>query len=152
MSNNSNWEWSTMNTLIMTNGSKNKRYICPMAEGVTSISVRVQNACGWTNWFELPFELTELPSNLERLSQTMYSIYPNPSRDIVTIELRDKNNKPEVGVIVTGELFDILGFSKSKVQIQDNKATFSVEGLNKGIYLLKIYINEQVESHQIAVE
>jgi hypothetical protein len=46
----------------------------------------------------------------------------------------------------------MLGLSKSKVEIINNKATFSVRGLNKGIYVLKIYINEKVERYQIAVE
>ena len=45
-----------------------------------------------------------------------------------------------------------MGLSKTKVEIKDNNATFSVRGLNKGIYVLKIYINDKVESHQIAVE
>ncbi|EOG6908102.1 T9SS type A sorting domain-containing protein [Flavobacterium psychrophilum] len=36
--------------------------------------------------------------------------------------------------------------------MSNNKATFSVRGLNKGIYVLKIHINDKVESHQIAVE
>lgn len=152
LSNNTNWEWQTMNGVIMINGSKNKRYVCPMSGGATSVSVRAKNTCGWSDWFELPFVLTELPPNMLRQNQTIYSIYPNPSRDIVTIELRDKNNKPDKGSTVHGELFDLIGLSRSKVQIQDNKATFSVQGLNKGIYLLKIYINDQVESHQIAVE
>ncbi|QBN20185.1 T9SS type A sorting domain-containing protein [Flavobacterium nackdongense] len=42
--------------------------------------------------------------------------------------------------------------SKSKVKIIDNKATLSVGGLSKGIYVLKIFINDQTESHQIIVE
>jgi len=46
----------------------------------------------------------------------------------------------------------LLGRSKSKVELTDNKATFSVKGLHHEIYVLKIYINDQVESHQIAVE
>ena len=81
-----------------------------------------------------------------------YTIYPNPSNDIVNIEIRDVNNIPEKGETVSGELFDMMGQLKSKVEISNNKATFSVKGLNKGIYVLKIYINNQVESHQIAVE
>ena len=45
-----------------------------------------------------------------------------------------------------------MGLSKSKVVIIDNAAIFTVVGLLKGIYVLKIYINDQVESHQIGVE
>lgn len=45
-----------------------------------------------------------------------------------------------------------MGQSNSKVEINNNKAIFSVRGLKKGIYVLKIYINDKVETHQIAVE
>ena len=59
---------------------------------------------------------------------------------------------PDKGAIISGTLFDIVGQAKSKVQITDNKANFSVQGLKKGIYILKIYIDNQIESHQIVVE
>lgn len=41
----------------------------------------------------------------------------------------------------------MMGQSKSKVEIIDNKVlSFSmVSGLNKGIYVLKIYINDVIE-------
>jgi hypothetical protein len=85
-------------------------------------------------------------------NNSIYNVYPNPSNDIVNIDLKDQNNQPTKGATIAGELFDMTGHSKSKVQILDNKATFSVRGLKKGIYVLKIYINDQVETHQIAVE
>jgi hypothetical protein len=81
-----------------------------------------------------------------------YTIYPNPSNDLVTIDLKEATNQPKKGAVITGELFDLLGRSKSIVELTDNKATFSVKGLHHEIYVLKIYINDQVESHQIAVE
>lgn len=82
----------------------------------------------------------------------LYTVYPNLRKDIVNIDLRDQNNQPEKGATISGELFDMMRQSKSKVEIMDNKAIFSVRGLNKGIYVLKIYINDKVESYQIAVE
>lgn len=85
-------------------------------------------------------------------NNTIYTVYPNPSKDIVNIELRDQNNQPTKGATITGELFDMTGQSISKVQILNNKAPFSVRGLKKGIYVLKVFINDQVETHQIAVE
>ncbi len=148
---NTNWQWQTLNSLIILNGTKNSRNICTMGAGQTSVSVRAKNACGWSDWTELPFEITELPLAL-RQSLSVYYVYPNPSKDIVNIDLRDQNNQPETSAIISGELFDMMGQSKSIVEILNNKATFSVSDLNKGIYILKIYINDQVESHQIAVE
>ena len=86
------------------------------------------------------------------ITNNIYSIYPNPSSDFVNIGLRDQNNIPLKDIAVSGELFDIMGFQKSKVEIINNKAYFSVVGLPKGIYVLKIYVNGQVESHQIAIQ
>jgi hypothetical protein len=105
----------------------------------------VTNACGSTT-FKYDCELLRVANN------NLFKIYPNPSNDIVNIEIRDTSNLPEKGALISGELFDMMGQSKSKVEIIDNKATFSVSGLNKGIYVLKIYINDVIENHQIAVE
>ena len=150
---NSNWEWDIENNLIMINGTRDTRTICPMETGFSSFRVRAKNACGWSDWYQIPqFEITLPPNNYMRQSSTTYTVYPNPTKDIVNIDLRDQNNIPEKGTTISGELFDMMGQSKSKVEITNNKATFTVRGLNKGIYVLKIYINNQVESHQIAVE
>jgi Secretion system C-terminal sorting domain len=79
-------------------------------------------------------------------------VFPNPAKNIVNIELSDIDFQPEENTKISGELFDMMGLSNSKVEIKDNKATFSVEGLRKGIYVLKIYLNDEIETHLIAVE
>ena len=53
---------------------------------------------------------------------------------------------------IYAELFDLMGVSKLKVQVNENKAVFSVKSLNRGIYLLKIITDEKVENHQIVVQ
>ncbi|WP_310555690.1 M4 family metallopeptidase [Flavobacterium sp.] len=83
-------------------------------------------------------------------NNTKYIIYPNPSNDIIYIDLR--NQSDAVNWVVFGELFDLQGISKTVVQIIDNKATVNVKNLPKGIYILKINIDGQVETHQIIVE
>ncbi|UOX34002.1 T9SS type A sorting domain-containing protein [Flavobacterium sediminilitoris] len=111
------------------------------------------NACGTSEQlvdFWLDNDDEEISRNASPINT--FSIYPNPSKDIVTIELRDKNNQTQKASKIYGELFDLMGISKSKVEIKDNKAIFSVNGLNKGIYVLKIFIDDAVENHQIAVE
>lgn len=129
------------NTILNSNNST-----CIMPRNNCCFEVTVTNICGSTTVQHECF------LNKQSATTTFYTIYPNPSKDIVNIELRNANNIPEKGATISGELFDMMGQSKSKVEIIDNKATFSVHGLNKGIYILKIYINNQVESHQIAVE
>jgi hypothetical protein len=147
-----NWEWVRENNLIMLNSLENRTQVCPLAIGSSSFKVRAKNACGWSEWIDYPsFEIIECPNNF-RVSSNVYIIYPNPSKEIVNIELRDSKIQPEKGAKISGTLFDLMGQTKSKVQITDNKANFSVQGLYKGVYVLKIYINDQVETHQIIVE
>ncbi|ELM3643165.1 T9SS type A sorting domain-containing protein [Flavobacterium psychrophilum] len=110
------------------------------------VNATATNTCGTTTiTYECDFRKANANTNF-------YTIYPNPSNNIVNIDLKDQENQPEKRATITGELFDMMGQSKSKVEISNNKATFSVRGLNKGIYVLKIHINDKVESHQIAVE
>jgi hypothetical protein len=77
--------------------------------------------------------------------------YPNPSKDFVFIKenMKDQLNNSNK---ISGELFDMTGQFKIKVQFIGNKAQFPVIGLKKGLYILRIYINDQVETHQIALE
>jgi hypothetical protein len=145
---NTNWQWKKLNNAIAINGLKNRRNICTMSVGQTSVSVRAKNACGWGDWYELPFEITALPPSIEG---RMYSVFPNPSDNVVNIDLANQSSAPLVTDVISGELFDLMGFSKGNITIINNKATFSVSGLSTGIYIVKIYINGISESHQIAV-
>jgi len=119
---------------------------CMMPKNNCCIEFTATNSCGSTT------VVYDCFLNKQSTNNNYYNIYPNPSSDIVNIEIRDENNIPDNGATISGELFDMMGLSIAKVEIIDNKATFSVSALNKGIYVLKIYINNQVESHQIAVE
>lgn len=116
------------------------------------VKVTATNSCGSTIVYKTVQNNRVSGGTESRLSQNNYSVFPNPAKDIVTIQLIDQENQTEKNTTISGELFDMMGQSKSKVQILDSKATFSVRELKKGIYILKIYINDQVEIHQIAVE
>jgi Secretion system C-terminal sorting domain len=107
----------------------------------------VTNACGSTT-----FKYDDCDFNRQSALKNYFYIYPNPSNNIVNIDISDEGNLPNEAAQVSGELYDMMGQIKTKVQIRDNKATFSVRDLNKGIYVLKIYIDNQIETHQIAVE
>lgn len=155
---NNSWEWQKITNNFYLSPNENSAYINPMWYGTPQsylgYKVRVKNACGWSEWFENYLDVIDCSNGGMqnfRMSNT-YSVYPNPSKDVVNIDLRDINSQPEKDATISGEIFDMMGQSKTKVEITNNKATFSVRGLNKGIYVLKIYINNQVESHQIAVE
>ncbi len=119
---------------------------CMMPRNNCCFEFTATNSCGSTTIIYDCF--TSKQSN----NSSYFNIYPNPSSNIVNIDLRDQNNQPTISTPIIGELFDLMGLSRTKVEIIDNKATFSVLGLEKGIYVLKIYINDKVESYQIAVE
>lgn len=151
-----NWEWERINAniVIAQDTRGNEIYIAPNYIGQTGVRVRAKNNCGWSEWSELYFEVVDCSNNLMRLSEDekTFLVYPNPSNEKVNIDLRDANNLPEKNAKISGELFDIMGKSKAKIQIKDNRASFFVSGLNKGVYVLKIYINGKIESHQIGVK
>lgn len=81
---------------------------------------------------------------------TKYIIYPNPSSDIIYIDIR--NQIDAVSGIVNGELFNLQGISQTKVEIINNKATVNVKNFPKGIYILKIDINNMIETHQVIIQ
>ncbi|MBF2708718.1 T9SS type A sorting domain-containing protein [Flavobacterium soyangense] len=125
--------------------------------GYFNVNATFTNSCG-SSYFETEGEYyiqscdqIQANNNLNN-TENSFVIFPNPASDILTIELKDSENQLEKDATISGELFDMFGQSKSKIEISDNKATFSVKGLKKGIYILKIYVNDQVENHQIAVE
>lgn len=82
---------------------------------------------------------------------TYYTIYPNPSSNILNISLSDTSMSPSKSATILAILYDMNGVEKNRVTIIKNIATLDVSMLNKGIYILKININDSVESHQIVV-
>jgi hypothetical protein len=142
-------EQQGVNTVTFT-GVRNFNAFCIRTTSPYCKEATVTNACGS---IKMKNDCVPFKQNASSASDNLdyYTIYPNPSNDVVTIALIDQNNIPEKGAVISGELFDMMGISQSKVEIKDHKARFSVEGLNQGIYVLKIYINDQIESHPIAV-
>ncbi len=63
------------------------------------------------------------------------SIYPNPSKDIVTINL----SQPETGIVT---LNDVLGQTIYTDRLTDNeKAQINLSGVRSGVYFLKLTLN-----------
>lgn len=142
----------------------NSVYFSAPTEGNVTVHVRSYNGCTWSSW--LPIYIAVAPctttnpgggtcSTCYRIANQskLFSVYPNPSNEIINIELKDQNSKLEKDkAVMSAELFDMLGLSISKIDVINNKSTFSVYGLKKGIYVLKININDNTENHQIVVE
>lgn len=81
-----------------------------------------------------------------------FNIYPNPASDIINVELQQTENQEYITKYISGELFDLMGISILKIDIKNGKAKFSVAGLKKGIYVLRVYLSNEIETHQITVE
>lgn len=81
-----------------------------------------------------------------------YTIYPNPSSDVINIALVNETLKPVSTSVIMAELYDLQGQPRRKVQIKNNIASISVAGLPKGIYILNINIDEITEGHQVIIE
>jgi hypothetical protein len=85
-------------------------------------------------------------------NNSFYKIYPNPTNNIVNVELKNEDQKPLKNSIIKAEFYNMMGEVKRNVSIINNIATIDVLGLPRGIYLLKINIDGVIESHQVGVE
>ena len=144
-------EIEKFNTNFQVTATNTMLNIMPHTVGLVDFRFRATNACGSTEWLYFKQNIVNCGTNSNQ-PQNVYTVYPNPSNNIVNIALRDLNNQPTANTTVTGELFDLNGQPKSTVQINNNQASFSVAGLPRGNYLLNINVNGQVEGHQIVVE
>lgn len=129
----------------------NTLYIQPYQAGTIGLILRAKNVCGISETLYFMFSV----SNCKKMmltQQRYYKVYPNPSNDVVYIGLADTESQPLAENQITGELYDLTGNLKTNVQIENNQASFSVQGLNSGIYILNINIDGNIESHNIMVE
>ncbi len=148
-SNDDNWQWETLNSNIEIRHPSiaNNCILKILQSGYTGIRVRARNSeCGWGRWEYLWFNIATPVIN-----NSIYKIFPNPSNDIVNIELRDTQFTPNSSDIITGEIFDMMGISQGLINVTNNQANFSVSNLNTGLYVVKIYINGIPEMHQLAI-
>ena len=155
----SQWEWVKASTNFnwVTNG--NRASIQPYKTGTISFRVRAKNECGWSPWLFYVIAVNNCSSNGGML---LYSVSPNPATDIVNINLQDDGNTVTAKALSTtstakteavyGELLDYMGNSVRKVKITNGNASLNVQGLLKGVYILRINTNGQVEDHKIIVK
>ncbi|WP_395076615.1 T9SS type A sorting domain-containing protein [Flavobacterium sp.] len=124
---------------------QNSERICRRTSNPYCIEATVTNACGST---------TQVYDCIDKLIQNnnFYTIYPNPSNNIISINLKDQNQKPISNTKIIATLYNMMGEKKSHVEIANNIASINVSNLPKGIYVLKINIDGNIESHQVAVE
>ena len=113
------------------------------------VTATATNLCGTTTFSQNP---TENRANNNSTTSKLYKTYPNPTNNLIYIELKNLEQKLSQNSTIFAELFNIMGEVKRNVSINNNIATIDVNGLQKGIYILKIYINGAIESHQVGVQ
>jgi len=77
---------------------------------------------------------------------TAISVYPNPAKDFLNVQI-DSKNRNEISAV----LYDINGNLVRETEnfVQSNQQTISLNGLNAGLYLLRISDSEQSHSTKI---
>ncbi len=98
----------------------------------------------------------ELPSsNLEPqfINQTnLFSVFPNPAKDFIKIELLTEKHRSIDGNNIYAELFDMMGVKKVYTKLSDFSTSIFTDNLQPGVYILKISIGEIIENHQIIIQ
>jgi hypothetical protein len=86
-------------------------------------------------------------AGISELTENEWSVYPNPSNDMIMVQVNDLTNKT-----YTVELYDALGKRIQSQQIVQGStiAYFNADTLYKGVYLVKI--NGQNGSKKIVIQ
>ena len=77
--------------------------------------------------------------DINETSEIRTLIFPNPAQDVLYVSLE------KTGVIADVQIFDLYGRMFTEVRIQENVNTIDVSFLKKGMYLIKIIQDSNVE-------
>lgn len=148
-----NWEWQTFNTNITLSKTLNLARVGMINFGQTGVRIRAKNACGWSDWQELSFEIVEAPAEIFKTTNiTHFQVSPNRVKDIFYIkrnsELASKNTKSAKAFVYT-----MQGEVKTQLDILPTINTIEIPvNWKKGIYIIKIVSVDSTETHRIVVE
>lgn len=99
--------------------------------------------------------IPNMQSAIERINQTLstsqnnqivFSVYPNPSRDRITINLFDSSSKTKV------EIYSVLGQKINVKQFEGQSFDIDVSSLQKGVYFLKVISGGKETTRKIIKE
>lgn len=89
------------------------------------------------------------PNNTTIVNEKNFKVYPNPSNDIIIIELE---NTTSTQTKSNASIYNILGTQVANFEIIEDKAIIDVKQFNKGVYILKINTDGKEENHQIIIK
>ncbi|MFG6685085.1 T9SS type A sorting domain-containing protein [Mariniflexile sp. HNIBRBA6329] len=146
----------------VSNGNDEYTYTFAFLKGFSgyfNMYAELTNSCGSSTYesegdfyIQSCSEIQSMASSNKSTLDTIFKIYPNPSNDVVYLDLVDANNVPEKNAEISASLYDMLGFEKEKVKIKDNKAVIDVSALPSGLYVLRLNINGETETHLISIK
>lgn len=122
------------------------------------VSVRVRNACGWSNPTLIVVYVNDCSGM--RTQQKSVKLFPNPATNSVTLSV-DKQmtiqpkGKENVPVASINEVKVYDNFGSVKIYRKFTKqptATLDVSRLSKGIYMLEVNTGSGVEHHQLIIQ
>ena len=133
-----------------------------MIEGMTlDVTVRPVNVCG-SNFLVPKFKLYRptdcecgigINCNLNRVAapNDRYNLYPNPTSGFINIVpvSSDSGTTSKSKIIAT--LYDMLGEKRKSVVINNNETLMDVQDLKAGMYIMRIQIDGEIETHLIVI-
>ncbi len=136
-----NWEWRPINNKLSLSGSKNNRLVGSLNFGITGLEVRARNACGWSPWYPLNWELVEVPDPLKQsiISSTKIVVFPNPSSNTWVFKTNNEQFK-------TIELFDVYGKSIYTESFDSDEVSLNGSKFSKGIYFARVITTNSSET------
>ena len=102
----------------------------------TTVKVKVLCSAGClnSNIAEATYTFNAVITGIESVKIKDLTVYPNPTKDIIKVESEE--------IIESIELLDLLGKTILKKQFNQLNPEFTIEGYQKGYYLLRITIKE----------
>jgi len=93
-------------------------------------------------------ELQELSNDyfVEKIGQTEIKIYPNPTTEKITLEFSGLVRVENVRPI---QLYSLFGQLLQEQPVYSSATTISLAGYSKGVYILKVQINEHTEDWKV---
>lgn len=86
------------------------------------------------------------------VTEKTFKVFPNPANNYFNIQLNKDNMTERNNADASAELYDIVGTKIIDVKLSENTSTLNTANLKKGIYILKIAVNGEIENHQIKIE
>lgn len=144
------WEWQKQSTNFDwgVNGGNEINFRPRSTNSIITFKGRVRNACGWSQWnyFSLGVVSCE---------EVLYSIYPNPATDILTIELTTSATISEAKSFSrTTTPYSIQLWNEHRGLVRTVESTESIkqvslQGLPKGMYFIVLVKDGETINRQI---